>query len=90
MLLVGVDDAEGPPVPIPNTEVKLCGAEDSALATRCENREMPILVASFFFEVFYYFFQIFKIKLDIFARLCYNNSCDNSEHMERCPSGLRS
>ena len=47
--LIGVDDAEGPPVPIPNTEVKLCGAEDSALATRCENREMPILVASFFF-----------------------------------------
>ena len=47
LLLVGVDDAEGPPVPIPNTEVKLCGAEDSALATGCENREMPILVASF-------------------------------------------
>ena len=45
--LIGVDDAEGPPVPIPNTEVKLSGAEDSALATRCENREMPILVASF-------------------------------------------
>ena len=42
---IGVDDAEGPPVPIPNTEVKLCGAEDSALATGCENREMPILVA---------------------------------------------
>ena len=41
MLLVGIDDAEGPPVPIPNTEVKLCGAEDSALATGCENREMP-------------------------------------------------
>ena len=41
LLLVGVDDAEGPPVPIPNTEVKLCGAEDSALATGCENREMP-------------------------------------------------
>ena len=45
--LIGVDDAEGSPVPIPNTEVKLCGAENSALATRCENREMPILVASF-------------------------------------------
>ena len=44
---VGVDDAGGPPVPIPNTEVKPCSAEDSALATRCENREMPILVASF-------------------------------------------
>ena len=41
LLIVGVDDAEGPPVPIPNTEVKLCGAENSALATGCENREMP-------------------------------------------------
>ena len=45
--LIGVDDAEGPPVPIPNTEVKRSGAENSALATGCENREMPILVASF-------------------------------------------
>ena len=27
--LVGVDDAEGTPVPIPNTEVKLSGAEDT-------------------------------------------------------------
>ena len=43
LLLVGVDDAEGPPVPIPNTEVKLCSAEDSALATRCENRKTPTL-----------------------------------------------
>ena len=42
--IIGVDDAEGPPVPIPNTEVKLSGAEDSALATRCENREMPISI----------------------------------------------
>ena len=39
--LIGVDDAEGPPVPIPNTEVKLSGAEDSAPGTGCENREMP-------------------------------------------------
>ena len=48
LLLVGVDDAEGPPVPIPNTEVKLCGAEDSALATGCENREMPTLSSELF------------------------------------------
>ena len=46
---VGVDDAEGPPVPIPNTEVKLSGAENSALATRCENREMPTLDSEYFF-----------------------------------------
>ena len=38
---VGVDDAEGPPVPIPNTEVKLSGAENTWLATARENREMP-------------------------------------------------
>ena len=41
---VGVDDAEGPPVPIPNTEVKLNGAEDSWLVTVCENREMPTFI----------------------------------------------
>ena len=43
---VGVDDAEGPPVPIPNTEVKLSGADDSSRATYCENREMPTLKVS--------------------------------------------
>ena len=41
---VGVDDAEGPPVPIPNTEVKLSGAENTWLATARENREMPTLI----------------------------------------------
>ena len=39
--IVGVDDAEGPPVPIPNTEVKLSGAENTWLVTARENREMP-------------------------------------------------
>ena len=38
---VGVDDGEVPPVPIPNTEVKLTRAEDSWLETACENRYMP-------------------------------------------------
>ena len=36
-LIVGVDDAEGPPVPIPNTEVKLSGAENTWLATARES-----------------------------------------------------
>ena len=39
--MAGVDDGEEPPVPIPNTEVKLTCAEDSWLETACENREMP-------------------------------------------------
>ena len=38
---VGVIHAEGPPVPIPNTEVKLCRAEDTQLETARENRYMP-------------------------------------------------
>ena len=35
---VGVDWHEGPPVPIPNTEVKLMTADDSCRATGRENR----------------------------------------------------
>ena len=38
---VGVDYDEGPPVPIPNTEVKLVRAEDTWLATARENRFLP-------------------------------------------------
>ena len=49
--LIGVDDAGGPPVPIPNTEVKPCSADDSCPATGCENRKTPILVVSFYFKL---------------------------------------
>ena len=40
-LKVGVINAQGPPVPIPNTEVKLCSAENTLLATAREDRSMP-------------------------------------------------
>ena len=33
--------AEGPPVPIPNTEVKLCYADNTWLATAREDRSKP-------------------------------------------------
>ncbi len=36
--IAGADDAEVPPVPIPNTVVKLCCAEDTWLETTWENR----------------------------------------------------
>ena len=39
--MAGTDDAEDPPVPIPNTVVKLCGAEDTWLETARENRKAP-------------------------------------------------
>ena len=38
---VGVNNGEGPPVPIPNTEVKLTSAENTCLATDWEDRSMP-------------------------------------------------
>ena len=43
--IVGVDCREGPPVPIPNTEVKLAGAEDTWLVTARKNRFSPTLKA---------------------------------------------
>ena len=38
---VGVTNAEGPPVPIPNTEVKLCSGENTLREAARENSSMP-------------------------------------------------
>ena len=38
---VGVINAEGPPVPIPNTEVKLCSGENTLRETAREDSSMP-------------------------------------------------
>ena len=38
--LVSVTNAEGPPVPIPNTEVKLCSGENTLRETVRENSSM--------------------------------------------------
>ena len=53
---VGVFSGEGPPVPIPNTEVKLTSADNTCLETDREDRSMPTqktatYVAVFFFSV---------------------------------------
>ena len=39
--IVGANDGEGPPVPIPNTEVKLTSAENTCLETDREDRSVP-------------------------------------------------
>ena len=39
--IVGLTNAEGPPVPIPNTEVKLCSADNTSLETMREDRSRP-------------------------------------------------
>ena len=43
-LRVGVINAEGPPVPIPNTEVKLCSGENTLRETVREDSSMPTQV----------------------------------------------
>ena len=47
--IVGDYNGEGPPVPIPNTEVKLTCAEDTWLEATRENRSSPTLSAFFLF-----------------------------------------
>ena len=39
--IVGVDDNEGPPVPIPNTEVKLVDVDNTWLETARDDRKTP-------------------------------------------------
>ena len=42
--IVGIFNDEGPPVPIPNTEVKLICAEDTWLEAAWKNMSMPTLI----------------------------------------------
>ena len=41
MLIVGANGGEDPPVPIPNTEVKLTSVENTWRVTARENRAVP-------------------------------------------------
>ena len=43
-MIAGAYGYEVPPVPIPNTEVKLIHAEDTKMATSWENRAAPALI----------------------------------------------
>ncbi len=45
---VGVFNAEGTPVPIPNTEVKLCSGDNTRLETAREDNTMPTPLVSVF------------------------------------------
>ena len=61
--IVGVFSGEGPPVPIPNTEVKLTCAEDTCLETDRENRSTPTQAFSqrnpFFERIPFLFIDLF-------------------------------
>ena len=53
---VGVNGAEVTPVPIPNTEVKLCREDDTWLVTAWESISMPAFVACPFGQAFFVIF----------------------------------
>ena len=72
-----MDCSEGPPVPIPNTEVKLTSAENTWVATPWEDRETPTLnkrlsnriIALIFFKQI---FANFNFILVFSGKLLYN------------------
>lgn len=59
-LRVGVNGTEDTPVPIPNTEVKLCNEDDTWLETTWESISMP---AQDYAEVLGFRFFIMLIKV---------------------------
>ena len=61
--IVGVDYNEGPPVPIPNTEVKLVCAENTRLATARDDRLAPTLRRITEMWFFFLFFKSYKLPL---------------------------
>ena len=76
--IVGVFNGEGPPVPIPNTEVKLTSADNTCLETDWEDRSMPtqrvwrtssplIFAFRFYFYV-YLFFTLYIFLLSSVGR----------------------
>ena len=70
MNIVGVDDAEGPPVPISNTVVKLGSAENTWLATAWEDRKTPTFFMQFFIILLLtFYFSDFIMYLLVFLNL---------------------
>ncbi len=53
----GDNGEEDPPVPIPNTEVKLFSAEDTWRETAWENRSLPVLREKQFMRVDCFFHE---------------------------------
>ena len=89
----GVNGNEDPPVPIPNTEVKLIRVEDTWLETARENRSMPALKPRVFMTLgFVFFFSEFPVFSLIFTALCgiiYGDGVSPSGKAPDFDSGIR-
>ena len=85
----GDNEAEDPPVPIPNTEVKLCVAESTIRDTVWEDRELPDFNQNDRFSSekrsFFYVFDTFSLvsicavsaRVDINFRLIFTKITEN-------------
>ena len=60
--IVGVYDSEGPPVPIPNTAVKLTSADNTCMATCREDKSTPTQSEAVF-PASLFLFLLINIKL---------------------------
>ena len=67
--IVGANGDEGPPVPIPNTAVKLIRAENTWRAASRENRSMPTLKRQILRNLFFIFINICNQTLAFLAFL---------------------
>ena len=67
--IVGVFNAEGPPVPIPNTEVKLCSGDNTCLETDRKDSSLPTYVAFDLIVVVSYSGDILKNCKQFFAKV---------------------
>ena len=63
-LIVGAFNGEGPPVPIPNTEVKLTCADNTCLETDWEDRSVPTRKDTALWLCLFSYFEIFGRALD--------------------------
>ncbi len=92
---VRVNIAEGPPVPIPNTEVKLCYADNTCLETSREDRSMRTLWESLRFPLKQICSYTRKVRVNIAegppvpipnteVKLCYaDNTCLETSREDR-------
>ena len=62
-LIVGVFNGEGPPVPIPNTAVKLTSADNTCLETDREDRSTPTQSSRVYSGAFSRPFALFRKRL---------------------------
>ena len=90
---VGVDSEEGPPVPIPNTVVKLFCAEDTWRAAARENKAMPTQTKQPLNRAVVLFLYIATQKTESSAELSvsalFKDTCKNAvDHIEEINGNL--